>query len=353
MLMKVKKQLRTILRPLTVGLLAVSLLLTVFNHAGAAELKLRSVRLSTSIVGSSAQHNFTFTVPSTVVIGSLSFEYCTNSPLSNIACIPPVGLDLTSMSLASQTGNTGFNISVPDSTSNKIVLNRVASAGNAVSSTYNFTSIINPTTVNETTYVRIATYISTDATGLPTDEGAVAFAVTQNFQVDAYVPPFLIFCAGVTVTLNCSGASGVLIDIGELQETLTSTATMQFSGATNDATGYTTYLNGFTMTSGNNIINPLSPGGASLVGTSQFGLNLRANNSPTVGIDPFGPGSSAATVGYNTPNVFRFISGEAITNSPTSTDFKIFTASYIVNVPPDQTPGIYATTMTFTAIASF
>jgi hypothetical protein len=107
------------------------------------------------------------------------------------------------------------------------------------------------------------------------------------------------------------------------------------------------------MTSGNNIINPLSPGGASLVGTSQFGLNLRANNSPTVGIDPFGPGSSAATVGYNTPNVFRFISGEAITNSPTSTDFKIFTASYIVNVPPDQTPGIYATTMTFTAIASF
>lgn len=335
------------------GLLIVSLLLTILNQADAAELKSRSVRLSSSIVGVSAQHNYTFTVPSTVVVGSISFEYCTNSPLPWVPCIPPAGLDLGSIFLASQAGNTGFTISGADSTANKIVLTRPPSAGNATVSSYAFSNIINPTTVNETTYVRIGTFISTDGTGAPTDEGAVAFAVTQNFQVDAYVPPFIIFCTGVTVTLNCNNATGVLIDIGELQESLTTTATMQFSGATNDATGFTTYLNGFTMTSGNNIINPLSLGGGSVIGTSQFGLNLRANASPTVGLDPFGPGSSAATAGYNTPNNFRFVSGEAITNSPTSTDFKLFTASYIVNVPPDQTPGIYATTMTFTAIASF
>lgn len=193
----------------------------------------------------------------------------------------------------------------------------------------------------------------TDGSGAATDAGAVAFAVTQNFQVSAYVPPFLIFCAAVTVTLNCNSATGVLIDIGELQQTLTATATMQFSGGTNDPTGYTTYLGGLTMTSGNNIIDPLSAGGTSIVGSSQFGLNLRANSNPTVGIDPFGPGASVATAGYDTPNVFRFVNGEAITTSSTSTDFKVFTASFIVNVPPNQTPGIYATTMTYTAIASF
>jgi hypothetical protein len=256
-------------------------------------------------------------------------------------------------SLAGQTGNVGFTISAPDSTANKIVLTRAAVAGNAVASSYTFNGILNPTTINETTYVRIATYISTDATGAPNDAGSVAFAVTQNFKVDAYVPPFLIFCAAVTVTLNCNNATGVLIDIGELQKNLTTTATMQFSGGTNDPTGFTTYLNGETMTSGNNIINALASGGTSVPGTSQFGLNLRANSNPSVGIDPFGPGSSVATPGYDTPNLFRFVSGEAITSSSTSTDFKIFTASFIVNVPPDQNPGVYATTMTFTAVASF
>lgn len=353
MLMEIHKHLKASIWRALIFMCILVLIVVVFPKAQAAELKTRRVSLSTATIGATARHTFSFTVPSTVVIGSISFEYCTNSPLSFMPCTPPAGLNLTAMTLASQTGNTGFSISAPDSTANKIVITRTAVAGNAVASSYRFDNILNPTTPNETTYVRIGTFISTDGTGAPTDEGAVAFAVTQNFKVDAYVPPFLTFCAGVTVTLNCTNATGVLIDIGELQKNLTSTATMQFSGATNDATGYTTYLSGFTMTSGNNIINPLSTGSVSNIGASQFGLNLRANSNPTVGIDPFGPGSSAATPGYNTPNIFRFVSGEAITNSPLPTDFKLFTASYIVNVPSNQNPGVYATTMTFTAVASF
>jgi hypothetical protein len=351
--MKVKERLHSTVGILQVAVLSLALLFVIFNQAGAAELKTRSVTLSTSTVGAPAQHNFKFTVPSAVVIGSIAFEYCTNSPLSFMPCIPPAGLDMSSIVLTAQTGNTGFSISGAASTGNKIVLTRVPVAGSAVASSYTFTNILNPTTVNETTYVRIGTFISNDGTGVATDEGAVAFAVTQNFQVDAYVPPFIIFCTGVSVTLNCNNATGTHVDIGELQNSSTATATMQFSGATNDATGFTTFLNGFTMTSGNNIINPLSTGGGSIVGTSQFGLNLRANSSPTVGIDPFGPGSSAPTAGYDTPNSFRFVSGEAITSTTLPTDFKVFTASYIVNVPANQNPGVYATTMTFTAIASF
>lgn len=329
------------------------MILLLIQPVAAAELKTRSIRLSSANVGAPAQHAFSFTVPSTLVIGSISFEYCTNSPMSLMPCTPPVGLNLASMALVAQTGNTGFNVDGTNSTANKIVLTRVPVAGNAVASSYTFNNIINPTTPNQTTYVRLATYISNDATGAPSDEGGVAFATTDLFNVDAYVPPFLIFCVGVSVTLNCNSATGTHIDIGELQSNLTATATMQFSGATNDATGYTTFLNGFTMTSGNNVINALATGGASSVGTSQFGMNLRANSNPTVGQDPFGAGSSTAAAGYDTPNFFRFVNGEAITSTSLPTDFRLFTASYIVNVPKSQNPGVYATTMTFTAIASF
>ncbi len=351
--MKMHKHMRLLQRIFAASLVVLPAALLIFMPADALELKSRSIAVSSSTVGAATQHNFSFTVPSTVVIGSIAFEYCTNSPLPTVPCVPPVGLDLTNMVLTAQTGNTGFSISPGDSTANKIVIARTAAAGNAVPSSYTFNNIINPTTVNETTFVRISTFISTDATGAATDDGGVAFAVTQNFRVDAYVPPFLTFCAGVTVSLNCTNATGVLIDIGELQKNLTSTATMQFSGATNDFTGFTTYLNGYTMTSGNNIITPLSSGGTSATGTSQFGLNLRANSSPSVGIDPSGPGSSTPAAGYNTPNSFKFVSGDAITNSPVATDFRLFTASYIVNIPPNQNPGVYATTMTFTAVASF
>ncbi len=350
---RVKIRFHKIVILLQVVVLVAPVFLRPFETAQALEIGIRSVRLSSSTIGASAQHRFSFTIPSNQVIGSMMFEYCTNSPFIFDACVPPTGLDLSAVVLGLQSGNTGFSISAPDSTANKIVLTRAAVAGSITPSVYRFDTILNPTTANQTTFVRIASFISTDGSGVPNDYGAVAFATTQSFEVSAYVPPFLIFCVGVSVTLNCSSATGTHIDIGELQRTITTTATMQFSGATNDGTGYTTYLNGLTMTSGNNIINALSAGGVSVVGTSQFGLNLRANSNPSVGQDPIGIGSSIPSAGYANSNVFRFGDGEVLTNSSTSTDFRLFTASFIVNVPPNQNPGVYATTMTYTAIASF
>jgi hypothetical protein len=338
---------------LQVLFLAAPIVLSSMPFVSAAELTTRSISISTAQIGAAAQHSFTFTVPSTAVIGSISFEYCTNSPLEYVPCVAPAGLDYSSAALTSQTGNTGFSISVPDSTASKVVLTRGPAAGAVGVSTYAFNNIINPTTSNETSFVRIATYGSTDGTGAINDQGAVAMSTSEAFEVTAYVPPFLTFCIGVFVTLNCNSVTGDRIDVGELQDNLTTTASMQFSGATNDVTGFTTYITGNTMTSGNNIIDALAANGPSVTGTSQFGLNVRANTAPTAGLDPIGPGSTTATAGYNTPNSYRFVNGEAITISPIPTDFKIFTATYIVNVAPSQPAGIYATTMTYTAVASF
>ena len=333
-------------------LLVVPVLLAIVPSANASELKTRSVRLSTSQAGAAAQHLFTFNVPSTSVVGSVALEYCTNSPLDNVACVAPVGLNLASVTLSAQTGNVGFSIS-PSSSANRIVITRPVSPGIVTASSYNFGNIINPVTSGETTFVRISTYSSTDGTGSYNDNGSVAFSTAELLQVNLYVPPYLTFCVGIFVTLNCNSVNGIVTDVGELSPNQTATASFQFSGATNDYTGYTTYLNGSTMTSGNNIITALNSNSGSVKGTSQFGFNLRANTNPTAGLDPVGAGASVAMPGYGNPNSFRFVDGEAITNSTVATDFKIFTATYIVNVPSNQSPGVYATTMTFTAVASF
>lgn len=333
--------------------LALPLMLGTFPSVSAAQLDNRSVRISTAQLGAQAQHAFSFDVASTSPLASISFTYCTNSPRISDPCTAPAGLDVTNTDLTAETGNTGFAYAPAFSTTNTIVISRPVAAGIAGASAYQFIDIINPTTPGQTTYVRIATFATPDATGPVTDNGSVAFATQDVFQVDAYVPPFLTFCTGVFVTLNCNSVTGSYVDIGELGDDKTATGLMQFSGATNDPTGYTAYINGFTMTSGNNIIDPLVANASNRVGTAQFGLNLRANSSPSFGLDPVGIGSSSPTPGYDTPNSYRFVNGEAITTTSLPTDFKIFTAAFIVNVPSNQPPGVYVTTITYTAVASF
>ncbi len=333
--------------------LALPLILGTIPRVGAAQLDNRSIQISTAQLGAPAQHAFSFDVASTTPMASVSFTYCTNSPRLADPCTAPLGLDATGVTLSGQTTNTGFSYAPAYSTTNTIVISRPVAVGISGPSSYQFSSIINPTTPAQTTFVRIATYATPDATAPVTDNGSVAFATQDIFQVEAYVPPFLTFCTGVFVTLNCNSVTGNYIDIGELGDDRTATGLMQFSGATNDPTGYTTYLNGFTMTSGNNTITPLGANAGSIVGTSQFGLNLRANSSPSFGLEPVGVGTSVATGGYGIPNSYRFVDGEAITTSSLPTDFKIFTAAFIVNVPDNQSPGVYVATMTYTAIASF
>lgn len=328
-------------------------LLLITQPVSAVELSNRSIRVSTAQVGQVATHDYSFILPSTSVLGSIAFEYCTNSPLNYVVCTAPAGLNATTASVASQTGNIGFSVSAADTTANRLVITRPVAAGTVGVTTFSLANIINPTTVSQTSFVRIATYAATNATGAPNDQGAVAFSTVAIFEVSAFVPPFLTFCVGVFVTLNCNSVTGFNVDIGELQASLTATASMQFSGATNDPTGFTTYFNGLTMTSGNNTIIALASNSASVPGTSQFGFNLRANTVPAGGLDPVGSGTSVPLVGYNTPNSFRFVNGEAITNSPIATDFKLFTATYIVNIMDSQAAGVYATTMTFTAVAAF
>ncbi len=347
-----KKFLQKVILSLEALLIVASPLLLI-NGVGSATLSPRAVIISSAIPSTTTTHTIAFTVPSTDPVGSMSFEYCTNSPLAGTACTVPVGLDLLTASLGTQSGNTGFSIDGGNSSANRLVLTRPVAPMSAVASIYSLDNVVNPSTTNQTVFVRMATHVSTDGTGTSIDRGSAAFAIVPDFAVDAFVPPYLTFCAGASVAINCSTVTGDRVDFGELEPDLTAITSTQFSGATNDTAGFVTYLNGTTMTSGSNVINALSSNQPSNPGTNQFGLNLRANTNPSAGVEPDGSGSSTATVNYNIPDSFRFVDGEALTSSAIPTDFRRFTATYIVNVINGQPAGVYSTTLTFTAIAAF
>lgn len=322
----------------------------------ADELQPRTVLLGSSFATETTTHTFTFRIPQNSAVGSIEFLYCSNSPLFDDPCTPPSGMDADSFTLGDQTGITDFSKNVAETTGSRVVISRTSNAAGPIDVEYEFENIVNPDGLDsKTTFVRISTYASIDATGPATDTGSVAFPVETRYDVDAYVPPYLTFCVAVSVSLDCSSASGFLSEFGEFSTSSPITATTQMSAATNDGDGYNIFLNGQTMTSGNNVITPLNVRSVSTPGTSQFGLNLRQNSSPNVGANPQqGPvGSGSALGNYSFANQFAFNNGEVVAGSTMASGFTRYTVSYIVNVSSSQSPGVYATALTYTAVATF
>lgn len=317
----------------------------------------RSVTVSSAIPGATASHTFNFKFNSSDPVGSIMFEYCDELPqIIGDPCVPAPGVSLGSAVLAGQTGNTGFTVDSLDSTDTRIVLSRTAAApATGLDSIYTFDNVINPSGQNDSTYVRITSYGTEDATGSYIDYGAAAFSTTigGGFSVNTFVPPYLNLCVGVTVAIDCSQTDGDSIDFGILSTKAPATATSQLAASTNDVNGYTLHLLGTTMTSGNNIIPSVNAAPGTQTGTSAFGLNLRRNNSPSVGQDPVGVGTAAPVGGYANPNLFSFADGSLIANSPLSTDYNRLTVSYVVNVSNAQPPGVYSTTLTYLATVQF
>jgi len=145
-------------------------------------------------------------------------------------------------------------------------------------------------------------------------------------------------------------------DIGTLTTTTTKTATATFHVKTYLAGGYIVQTsspgpqnNGYTMQG-------LSSPAGSSIGNEQFGINLVANSCP--GAAPSsGPGSCSgglganvaqnpdatfgfgfAATGYDTANQYKYVNGDTIAKSNTSSGESDFTISYIYNIS-NLTPG--------------
>lgn len=325
-----------------------------YTHTSAASLFQRSILVGSPTASDVTTHEVNFRTATNGSIGSIVFEYCSNLPFYGVPCTVPAGLVVNASSITTQTGITGLSISAPNSSANKLVLTRAAGVINANTVTkIVISNVTNQSGINETVYVRVSTHSTNNGTGTPIDFGAVVYSTVPGIGVGGYVPPHLTHCVGVFVAADCSSTTGALMNLGELSTTNARVSTSQFATATNDPTGYNTFVSGGTMTAGNEIIPALSGGGSSNPGTSQFGINLRGNSAPNGGSDKTGTGTGFVVTGYDTPNIFRYNDGERVASSSLPTEFNVFTVTYMVNISKAQRPGIYASSYTFTAVANF
>jgi hypothetical protein len=317
------------------------------NRLGSRELQLLNNNSSAITT-----YQLSFVLSTAGLLGSMSIQFCANNPTIGDPCDAPAGFDASAAVLSAQTGATNFSISNA-STANQLILTRTAAATTAVPVSYSLTGITNPSSPGAY-YVRLQTFANSNASGGYSDYGGIAFVIINSFSISAEVPPYLIFCAGVSIpALNCDSVTGTYVNFGELSPQAASYGLSQMMVATNANDGYSVTISGTTMESGNNVINPLTTADVSRPGTSQFGLNLTDNASPAGGDTPEGPGTAQPVADYDHPNFFQFIPGDIIVSNPTTDNLRRYTISYMVNVPSDQAPGVYASTMTFICLANF
>ncbi|HUC87939.1 MAG TPA: hypothetical protein VMR95_02225 [Candidatus Binatia bacterium] len=310
--------------------------------------------LSSSLAGATATNLVGFTISDTSQpVGSVEMQFCEESPLPGDACTTPTGFNASAVTLDNQTGNTGFSLA-SNSTINTVILTRSPSTPNTNPNTYELGNIVNPSGA-QAYYLRLYIYPTTDASGAYTQYGGVALVTTNAITVNSIVPPYLKFCAGLTITNNdCSTADSYNINFGDFSTAQPSTATSQFTTATNAGSGYNVYITGSSLTAGNNVIPNLGSPQPSLDGASQFGVNLIANSSPAIGSNVTGPGTGGqVTANYDIPNRFTYNNGDTIATSASVSDNQTFTVSYLANISNAQPAGVYATTLTYICLANF
>jgi len=322
--------------------------------AHAAQLQQRTLALSSNLAdATNVSYAISFSGQSGGVVGSIRLQLCTENPFPGTPCTAPAGLDMRSAMLASQTNMTGFTV-VTSATPNEVTLTRAALIATPGISTYVLQGIANPSQTG-TIYGRLETFASSDVTGPSHDAGGLAISISPSgVQIQTYVPPFLIFCIGSTINgHDCSSASGHYIDYGVLSAETTATSHTLLVVATNDDYGYSISAAGTTLTSGINIIPALTNPDVSRKGVSQFGMNLRANSTPSFGSDPTDIGLGQPTAQYNQSNSYKFASGDVLASYNQPDNFRIFSVNYIVNVAKSQAAGVYVTTLTYVAVASY
>jgi hypothetical protein len=344
------------------------------GSVSAAQITSRSLTLQAggsaggSQPGGVVNHLFSFTTGTTANIGSIQFLYCTTA---GGTCTTPTGLTTTAATMGTQTGATGFTL--VNTTNGAPYITRTAaniSSGTALA--YQLLSVTNPTTTNQTFYVRITTFTSINATTGTTDSGNVAASTATQIALTGTMPESLVFCAGGAVNTtsgvpDCSTATSGAVNFNQLfSPTDTATALSQMAASTNAGSGYAITVNGPTLTSGSNTVTAMGTSTTGVRGVSQFGLNLKSNttatSNPAVGTEvaPSANGTNyrgQAITGYNTADNFKFGTGDSVANSASGgaggTDAQIFTVSYIVNVPGSQPAGTYTTTLTYICTPTF
>lgn len=161
------------------------------------------------------------------------------------------------------------------------------------------------------------------------------------------------------------------INIGQLTANTTKVATATFSVKSYLASGYAVYTHSAGPKNTNRILQLLSSPSNSATGTEQFGINLVANSCPA-NTNSSGPGSCSGSLGanpkevpdtsfsfgvagtgYDTANNYKYVDGEPIAYSSSSSGQTDYTLSYLFNISQLTPGGSYTMIHVLVATSTF
>lgn len=339
-----KTKIKLLSRQIFYGLFAAVLLFAYYpNVASAAQITARKVVIGSSVASASTTYAFTFTVAQATTIKSVSFAACTTA---SGACTPAPGFSASTSTLASSSNlGSGGTWTVSAATAGELrMLNTSNTGAPSAGITANFTTVTNPSATNSTFFMRISTYSDAVWTlGNTIDTGSVATSTAGQITVTASVDEALTF------TL-----ASAIVALGVLTTSSTGTGTSSMTVGTNGSTGYSVSYSGTTLTSGSNTITAMATAAGSTMNSKQFGINLMANTTPSIGTGVSVGGSGTASTGYSTANQYKFnVAGDVVAAATIPTNSNVFTTSYIANIDALTPAGAYSTVITYTATANF
>lgn len=155
--------------------------------------------------------------------------------------------------------------------------------------------------------------------------------------------------------------NGGTFDMGTLTTAQAKAQSTTFSVKDYLSSGYTVQVVGSPPKNSNYTLAGMTVAAASSPGTEQFGINLAANNLPSVG--PFGAvptqvpdntfGFGYAVTPYDTSNLFKYISGDTIARSDKSSGATSYTISMIANINRTTIGGTFATSLYVRAVPTY
>ncbi len=366
------------------GLVALASTTLVASPAQALQITNRSVVVGSSANGASTTYDIKFNPGTTGTIRAIKFQICT-SPLELTSCTASNSSSFltNTASFTAGTGTTAPFTSnwaegtaglVPTATSYWITY----ATGDSISSGSNYTvrisNVENPNADNTSYYVRIYTYSDAAAT-TQVDFGAMALSTARQMTVSANVQESLVFCVGTTGT-DCTGGglTGNTLNIGTGGDNVLSTSTpsgniSKMAADTNATTGYviqyiTTSPGGTggvacpgSFSSSNDCITDFGgTAGTFSAGVSNFGINLRNNATPDVGVDISGSGSGTVSSPYNTVDNFAFQAGttpRTVASATGATLSNVYNVAYVAQAGNTTKPGAYSATFTWICTGTF
>jgi hypothetical protein len=185
--------------------------------------------------------------------------------------------------------------------------------------------------------------------------GELAVGNTKSTNYQAYGglnserEPFL--------AVNVSAAT---LSLGTLTSSTVASASTTFSVSSYLSSGYVVTISGTTPTnnSTHHALTPMATAGPAIAGTEQFGINLRLNTSPAIGADPVQVPSSAFSFGtpataYNTVNYFKYVAGDTIAKSNSTSGETDYTMSMIADVATTTGGGSYNGRLVINVVPTF